>query len=299
MLMSYLSSSKEILVQELILLSIKELGSSANDNSRLDVELILMYVLGWTKLDLYMRRKIQFSEKTKHDFISLLQRRKNNEPVAYLIKNQGFYGLDFYVDKNVLIPRPDTEFIVSEALDYCKQNKKSTLRVLDACTGSGCVGLSVAKNCSRVKVQAVDISDDAIHVAKRNQVLNSLQDSQISFSFMDILQKKSWQALKSCFDLILCNPPYISISESCELMPDVKNYEPHTALFADNNGLLFYETLAKYSKSKLNPGGILIVEIPPKLCQKICGIFEAQCWSVKSIIKDYNYLERVVTLQLS
>ena len=178
-----------------------------------------------------------------------LKRLENGEPVQYIVGNVDFYGNKIIVNKNVLIPRFETEGLVEKTIEYFKNNKKM-LNILDLGTGSGCIAIALKKelNCN---VDAVDISIDALEVAKENAKLNNVEINFINSDMLDKVTKK--------YDLIISNPPYIAYDE--EIMDIVKDNEPHIALYASDDGLFYYKEIIKEANKYLNDNGLLAFEI--------------------------------------
>lgn len=178
------------------------------------------------------------------------------KPIQYILGETGFYGLPFKVNENVLIPRPETEELVAWLLS--QENTKGAIRILDIGTGSGCIAISLAKNLPNASVYALDVSSDALQVAKQNAVLNNVK---VQFSVVDILNTNAvFKNLK--FDVIVSNPPYVREKEKQLMKANVLDNEPHLALFVkDNNPLLFYEAITRFAVDNLTETGVLFFEI--------------------------------------
>lgn len=194
-------------------------------------------------LDKYLDDKEKFDEA--------IERLIDGEPIQYIVGNTNFYGYDFLVNKNVLIPRFETEELVDYLIKYIKKYFDKEVSILDLGTGSGCIAITLAKELSISKVDAVDISEEALEVAKSNNNLNSTNVNFIQSDMFSNVTKK--------YDVIVSNPPYISYDE--EIMDLVKNNEPSLALYADNNGLYYYELIIKESSKYMNDNSILAFEI--------------------------------------
>ena len=205
----------------------------------------------------------------KHDFIiskddlnflqHALKRLKNEEPIQYILGKTEFYGLPFLVDKNTLIPRPETEelveWILAEASKF-ESSKTSEFSILDIGTGTGCIPISLAKNLSNSKISGIDISSEALKIAKQNAKMNHVD---IDFLEIDILKTT---ILSKTYDIIVSNPPYIRELEKVEIQNNVLENEPHLALFVDNeNPLIFYNKIADLAKNHLTENGLLFFEI--------------------------------------
>ena len=221
-------------------------------------------------------------EKLIPVFDDMINRRAAHEPLQYILGKAYFMGLEFMVSPDVLIPRFDTEIMVEEALKHIS----SDMRVLDVCTGSGCIGVSVAK-LSGAEVVAVDISEAALAMAKKNAAHNGT--SNVTFIHSDMFSNVEGQ-----FDVILSNPPYIRSDEVLKLMPEVLVHEPHLALDGHEDGLFFYEILARESGRFLKPSGMLIMEIGYDQAEEVSGLLENNNFTDIRVIRDLAGLDRVV-----
>ena len=206
------------------------------------------------QMSLNLERELTEAELLK--FESALQRLLNHEPVQYIIGETEFYGLPMKVDKNVLIPRPETEELVEWVLQDLKTSGVDNPRILDIGTGSGCIAISLAKNIPGAAVTALDVSVGALQVAKANANLNGVS---LDFDQIDILEVEK---LSVSYDIIVSNPPYVRELEKHEIRPNVLENEPETALFVkDENPLLFYEKITKLAQAALKENGSLYFEI--------------------------------------
>ena len=215
------------------------------------------------------------------------------EPLAYILGEWEFYGLPLYVDKNVLIPRDDTCAVASLAINkalFLGQNP----RVLDLCTGSGCIGLAVASRVKDARVTLADISRDALAVAKKNIVRNHMS-GRVACISADALGKPT--AFLGKFDMIVSNPPYITTQEMTELPVSVEAYEPHLALHGGDDGLDFYRAIAENYKAALRPGGYLCFEFGENQGDAVCEILETNGYTILERSRDYNDRERAVIAQ--
>ena len=215
------------------------------------------------------------------------------EPLAYVLGQWEFYGLTLQVNQNVLIPRDDTcavtELAVKQAL-YLKE----TPRILDLCTGSGCIGLAIASKVPDARVTLADISRDAITVAKRNISANKLS-ARVSCVSADALKEPS--GLLGKFDMIVSNPPYITSYEMTQLPGSVKDYEPHMALHGGDDGLDFYRAIARNYRAALKPGGYLCFEFGMGQGNDVCRILQENGYTILERSRDYNDIERAVLAQ--
>lgn len=210
---------------------------------------------GLKRIDLALNRDFVLSEYDLQKWNDVLEALKQQKPIQYITGNTEFYGLNFKVNENVLIPRPETEELVDWIIrDFSK--KQQPVKILDIGTGSGCIAVSLAKNLSNAQVFAMDVSEKALQTAKDNAVLNNVE---VRFLCQDILK---CDELPEKFDVIVSNPPYVRNLEKQEIKPNVLHYEPHLALFVENEDpLIFYKKIAALAKDNLNKNGILYFEI--------------------------------------
>ena len=216
-------------------------------------------VLGFSRIDIALRKDEEITNEKQSLFFDILKKIKLDIPIQYILGKTEFYGLSFNVNENVLIPRPETEELVDWII---KDNKKQDAAIIDIGTGSGCIAISLKKHFLESIVYAVDISEEALNVAKINALLNNVI---IDFSKLDILNFPDNNSF-SKFDIIVSNPPYVRDSEKKLMKNNVLNYEPHSALFvSDNNPLIFYKAIAEFALKYLNKNGFLYFEINENL----------------------------------
>ena len=209
------------------------------------------------RIDLALDVDSVFSESEILNWNAILEKLKIQIPIQYIIGTTHFYGLEFFVDENVLIPRPETEELVDWIVKLnSKLSKKKNLKILDIGTGSGCIAVSLAKNIPNSEVFAIDVSEKVLAIAKKNAILNKVP---VTFLHKNILETKD---LSQKFDIIVSNPPYVRNLEKAEIKPNVLDNEPHLALFVpDNDPLIFYKKIAELAAANLNPNGQLFFEI--------------------------------------
>ena len=215
------------------------------------------------------------------------------EPLAYVLGEWDFYGLTLQVDKNVLIPRDDTCAVTELAINQALFMDEDP-RILDLCTGSGCIGLAIASRVKDARVTLADVSRDALSVAKKNVAAHKLS-GRVSCVQADALQPVP--AFLGKFDLIVSNPPYVTGKEMEELPDSVKNYEPHLALYGGEDGLKFYRSIAENYKAALKPGGFLCFEFGMGQGDDICRILEEKGYTILERTRDYNDRERALLAQ--
>ena len=221
------------------------------------------------------------------------QRLLAGEPLAYVLEEWDFYGLTLHVNKNVLIPRDDTVAVASLAINQAIF-LPSDPRVLDLCTGSGCIGLAVASRIKDARVTLADISKDALAVAKKNIVRHKLS-GRVSCIQADAM--KPAPAVLGKFDMIISNPPYIDSADMQALDRSVADFEPHLALFGGEDGLDFYRSIAENYTGALKPGGYLCLEFGEEQGDAICRILEEHGYTILERARDYHDTERAVLAQ--
>ncbi len=218
----------------------------------------------------------------------------NGEPLAYVLGEWEFYGLKLTVTPDVLIPRDDTCAVAQLAIGQALFLPESP-RVLDLCTGSGCIGLAIASRIRDARVTLADISKEALAIAKKNAISNKLS-SRISCVQADALGEPA--AFLGKFDMIVSNPPYIDAKDMQTLEPSVVNFEPHLALYGGEDGLDFYRAIIKNYKSALKPGGYIAFEFGEDQGDDICRILQENGYTILERTKDYHDTERAVLAQL-
>lgn len=231
----------------------------------------------------YVYGNEEMKEEQEKEYMALLEKRAERIPLQYITGEQDFMGLTFKVNSGVLIPRQDTETLVEEALKAVTPG----MEVLDLCTGSGCIAVSLAKFVPGARVQGVDISPEALKVSEENARRNGVN---VHFFLSDMFGQ-----VEGKFDVIVSNPPYIPTGEIQGLMPEVKDFEPRLALDGKEDGLWFYRILAGEGKKYLKPGGTLMVEIGCDQGKDVSRIFKDNGYCDIKVRKDLAGLDRVVT----
>jgi release factor glutamine methyltransferase len=258
-------------------------------SARLDAEILLSFCLKRDRIDFLKTPNLQISKTQLTDFKKLVSRRLKWEPVAYITKRKEFWSFSLEVNKDVLIPRPDTEVIIEETLSVCEKQALDKPRILDIGTGSGAIALAFAKELPRARIVATDISPAALTIAKKN-TRNLGLAKHIEFLHGDL-----FEPVEGIFDIIVSNPPYIADQEYQKLPPGVKDYEPKEALWAGQTGVEFYEKLIYQSKNHLNKNGWLLLEIGAKQEASVRKIMEnCEYYENIDIRKDYAGLPRVI-----
>ena len=254
---------------------------------------ILCHASGKTHEQILADRELYASEEICGQMQQLTERVIAGEPLAYILGEWEFYGLKLFVDRNVLIPRDDTCAVATLAIQRALFLGKDP-RILDLCTGSGCIGLAIASRVKDARVTLADISKPALIVAKKNITLNHMS-GRVSCIQADALGKPS--SFLGKFDMIVSNPPYITSKEMLELEPSVRDFEPELALHGGDDGLIFYRAIAENYAQALKPGGFLCFEIGDTQGDDVCEILELNGYTVLERTRDYNDRERAIIAQ--
>lgn len=215
------------------------------------------------------------------------------EPIAYILGQWDFYGMRLQVSPDVLIPRDDTCAVTELAIHQAKQ-LESAPRILDLCTGSGCIGLAIARNVPASRVTLADVSEEALTIAKKNVTAHKLS-GRVACIRADALCPPA--ALLGKYDMIVSNPPYITTGEMEQLPVSVSQYEPHLALHGGDDGLVFYRAIAEYYRAALKSGGFLCFEFGMGQGDDVCAILEMNGYTILERSRDYNDIERAVIAQ--
>lgn len=246
-----------------------------------------------SRIAIALQPEKEVSEVEKIKFKKAICRLENFEPIQYILGDTAFFGLPFVVDKNVLIPRPETEELVAWIAD---DTKNENITILDIGTGSGCIAISLAHQLSGTTVSAIDISDNALAIAKQNAALNNMN---VNFIKVDVLEfEKSLELKKhldSKFDIIVSNPPYVRMLEKELMQPNVVKHEPDIALFVeDKDPLLFYRKIAQLSKLYLKQNGALYFEINEYLSEEMKVMLDSEGFKNIEIKKDIFEKDRMI-----
>ena len=232
---------------------------------------------------------VEQSEKLNH----ILEELKTGKPVQYILGKTEFYGLPFYVNPSVLIPRPETEELVEWVLESVGTRQSAVGSILDIGTGSGCIAVSLKKNLPGFKVSAIDISEQALQIAASNAVLNNVD---IEFINDDILNPKSHIShLTSHISIIISNPPYVTLHDKTQMHANVTDFEPHTALFVpENDPLLFYKAIADFATTNLTENGLLFFEINESYGEETVDFLNNKGFKNIELRKDMSGRDRMV-----
>ncbi len=266
-----------------------QLAAADINTARLDAEILLAHCLGKSRTELLVEAaRLDISPAQENDVQKLVERRTAHEPVAYLIGRRDFWSLEFDVGPGVLVPRPDSECLIDTALKSF--SKTTALDVLDLGTGPGTLLLTVLHEFPAACGTGIDISEIALGYAARNAEKFGLT-AQTKF------QRGDWLAgITTRFDLILCNPPYIARTDETELMPDVVSFEPHEALFADDDGLAVYRQLMPQLAAVLKPQGLVLFEVGHTQAAAVAQLAAAQGFGCQ-IVPDLAGIDRCLALR--
>ncbi len=262
------SASESWTVRRILDWTTAHLTKHGSDSPRLDAEVLLAFARNCERIRLYTNYQDEVTEPQRTLMRSLVQRRAKAEPVAYLVGKREFFGLDFLVDRNVLVPRPDTETLVMELVDEAQ--KIASPSILDLCTGSGCIAIATAAHYSKASFLATDISAAALEIARKNAETNRVSDK------IQFLQSDCFAEIPAdtAFDMIVSNPPYIPDAEIELLEADVRQHEPRLALSGGADGLDFYRRIIQEAPSYLKEAGTLMLEFSPEQESALKELFE-------------------------
>lgn len=284
----------EMAIDQLIRQGAQILRENNVDNPVLDSQLILANVLHVDKLYVMTNFNEIVTKGIEKKFINDIVKRSKGMPVQYIVGMQEFMSLNFKVNENVLIPRPDTEILVEEVIKYA--NKLSSCRILDIGTGSGCISISLAKYIVNAHVYTVDISEKALEIARHNAKQNGV-DHKIEFFVGDSF--KPFISRNEVFDIIVSNPPYIPTDDIEHLGVNVKDYEPRAALDGGKDGLDFYRRIITHANEFLTENGLVFFEIGYNQADEVIELFKLNSFDDISITKDLAGRNRAVKAVLS
>ncbi len=272
----------------------KVLESAGVGEAELDARLLLEYVCGTNRNDLLVHGEETVDDENRKRYEEFIARRRQRVPLQYLTGKQNFMGLEFAVNEHVLIPRQDTEILVEEVLKHLHDG----MRVLDLCTGSGCILISLLHYSNHCDGLGVDISQEALAVAEENgrALLPKESSAEVEEAFGRIRFWKSdlFEAVEGKFDIIVSNPPYIPSGDIEELMPEVGNHEPRGALDGGEDGLHFYRSIVEGIREHLYGGGMLFFEIGQDQAEAVSRLMEREGFLEIEVVRDYAGLDRVV-----
>ncbi len=268
------------------------LGRKGVESPRLHSELLLAQILALKRLHLYLEFGRALSEEESSRFRDFLQRRARREPLQHILGTTSFCGLELRVNGQVLVPRPETEVLAEAAWSFLQRRAAAGPEpvFLDFATGSGCVALAMLKHCPTARGLALDISPEALHVARENAATLGLSER------LEFIQSDAFVQVPASFraDLLVANPPYIPTAEIDSLSPEVRDHDPRLALDGGDDGLAFYRLLAREAPGRLAADGRLMAEFGDGQDKAIVSLLEQAGWSVESVLPDLSGRPRVV-----
>lgn len=274
-------------ISEAIARASELLRASSVPDDILDAQTLLAHALVRDRTYLIVNFNQQLTEGELSKYQSLIERRASGEPLQYITGHQEFFGLEFEVTPDVLIPRPETEILVEEVIRLAKQSQPL---IVDLCTGSGCIAVTLARELSGARVIASDISLAALAVAQRNAARHDLP---VEFVASDLLEAF---AARPFADLITCNPPYVAANELPSLQREVRDWEPRVALTDFGDGLSFFRRLLCDAPSRLKPGGHLICEMGYTQSEAVAAMVDRGVWEEPRLLDDLQGIPRTLAL---
>lgn len=276
-------------IEELLRYGKEKLEKQKVEDTSIISRILMQYVLKIDRNKLIINKNDNVDINKENEYKEYIEKIIKGKPVQYITNNQEFMKLNFYVDENVLIPQPDTEILVEEVIKSI--DIMENIEILDMCTGSGCIGISLAKNIENTKVTLVDISKEAIEIAKKNAIQNGVEN-KVTF-----IQSDMFENVKGKFDIIVSNPPYIETDIIQTLDKQVQN-EPHIALDGGEDGLDFYKMLINEAHKYLKKGGKIFLEIGYDQKQEVESLAKQRKHYKKiETIKDLSQNDRVIILE--
>jgi release factor glutamine methyltransferase len=253
-------------------------------------DMVLEHITGQRKIDRIMHKELPMTEAQSGQLNDFTKKLLQHTPVQYVLQEAWFAGMKFYVDENVLIPRPETEELVEWVLQEAAGKRYEVRSIIDIGSGSGCIPIALKKKLPKAVVRAVDVSEGALNVAVKNAML---QAAQVYFMRMDFLDRNTWANFGK-FDIIVSNPPYVRLSEACTMNVNVLEHEPHLALFVpDEDALLFYRLIAEFAKMHLEENGAVFLEINEALGEDVMKLYRHEGY-VTEMRKDLQGKDRIL-----
>jgi len=278
-------------VLEAIQKSTEFLVKKSVESPRLQTELLLAHLLKMPRMKLYLNFDRALSPAEIDSLRELVKRRGQREPLQYIVGSTSFCGYEIAVSRHALIPRPETELLAELGWKFLSTINHQPSTALDFGTGTGCIAIALAAKCPNANITALDVSADALALAKQNALQNQVAER------IEFLQGDGFAALstKTQFDLLIGNPPYIASAEIETLDPEVKGFDPLGALDGGADGLDFYRRLATEAKPFLKPDGKIMLEFGDGQADEIKKIFENEKWIVEAVQEDYSQRARILT----
>ena len=283
-------------ISEAIAEGSRQFQSSSVDEARRTAGVLLCHVLGIDRTRLLTKSDQQIEESNYHSYLQLIERRAAGEPLQYITGHQEFYGLDFIVTPAVLIPRPETEFLVEQVIKLSSESHLIAPLIVDVGTGSGCIAVTIATSLPDAKVIATDVSAAALAVAQKNAEQHGAA-RRIEFLEGDLLEPLGRSNLELSVDILASNPPYVEEGRPELVQREVRDWEPHTALFGGADGLDFYRRLLADGLKYVKPGGYLICEIGYTQLDSISDMIAGPSWNLIEATSDLQGIPRTLTVR--
>ncbi len=283
--------TRALTVRELMKRAIDHLLRRGFEEARLNVELLLAHALGCQRIQLYMNFEKPLAKEEIQNFRALYERRLNREPLQYITGNVGFMGLQLRVDQCVLIPRPETETLVEQTMLLCNRSTDQTISILEIGTGSGNIAVSLAKFVKHAAVTSLDVSGEALEVARLNVDAHGIRD-RVTLLKLDVFQQIDRFFLRP-FDLLVSNPPYVSAEDWDNLQPEIKLFEPRIATCDNRDGLTFYRRIVEIAPKILNDGGTVLVEVGMGQASTVAQLMTQAGFYDLRIVNDLQSVPRV------
>jgi release factor glutamine methyltransferase len=285
-----------VTLREILTSAVSRLTAANTPSPRMNAELLLMFTLGCDRAYLHAHPELELSAAEQGRYDEALAERARGVPAQYITGHQEFWGMDLIVTPAVLIPRPETEHVVETMLQLASAGgggrQTSTLRVVDAGTGSGCIALALAKELPRAAIHATDISSAALEIARANAARHQLE-GRVQFHETDLLHAFEPNA----FDFVVSNPPYVGESEEDQVQLEVRKFEPRQAVFAGPTGLEVIARLIPQARNVLKPGGWLVMEISGTIAGGVQGVLAG--WNDVRMTNDLQGIPRVISARVA
>lgn len=270
-----------------------KLATSGVANARLDAEVLLSHIVKKDRAWLFTHIHDELDTESRRVFEAAIQRRAQREPLQYIIGKQEFWGLDFAVTPDVLIPRPETELVVESALKIITRRDQQ-VTIVDLCTGSGCISVSLAKELPSARIFAADLSDKALAIARENALRHGVSE-RIRFLEGNLFQPLKELDIRGAVDIIVSNPPYVQSGDHASLQPEVRDFEPELALIAGPRGTEIHQKIINEAPEYLKQHGALIMELGLGQAELLARMAQKTgAYGVPEVLKDLAGIERVI-----
>jgi len=274
----------------------RRLQAADVNEDRRTAGVLLGHTLGLDRTQLFTKSDEAIEDSRYREYLRLIERRAAGEPVQYILGHQEFYGLDFIVTPAVLIPRPETEFLVERVINLVRESQLHAPLIVDAGTGSGCIAITLAVNLPHARVIATDISSAAIEVAQLNAARHAVE-ARIEFLAGDLLAPLAGRGLEAAVDILASNPPYVAEGRPELIQREVRDWEPAAALFGGADGLRFYRRLLVDGLQVVKPGGYLVCEIGYTQLDAISELIAASPWQLLDVTADLQGIPRTLAVK--